>query len=87
MSSPDVGKRLSTNVAMEVGENLCRLRLDSEEYVVMTIVVDSFSGNPVTIRGIKIEYCNTMCTSISSSINPIVDITIADLHLNNLANK
>ena len=65
--SPDAGKRLFTNVAMEVGDNLRRLGLDSEEYVVVTIVVDSFSGSPVTIRGIKIEYRSTMCTAISSS--------------------
>ena len=65
--SPDAGKRLFTNVAMEVGDNLRRLGLDSEEYVVVTIVVDSFSGSPVTIRGIKIEYRSTMCTGISSS--------------------
>ena len=66
--SPDAGKQLFSNIAMEVGDNLLRLGLESEDYLVVTIVVDSFSGtSPVTIRGMKIEYRSSMCNNISSS--------------------
>ena len=65
--SPEAGKRLFTNVKMELGDNLKRLGLQDEDMVVITIVVDAISGSPVSIRGMKIQYQSTMCSTSSST--------------------
>ena len=60
--SPDAGKRLFATVKFEVGNNLRRLGLQSDEYVVVTILTNSDAG-PVTIRGMEMEYQSTICSS------------------------
>ena len=60
--SPDAGKRLFATVKFEVGDNLRRLGLQSDEYVVVTILTNSDAG-PVTIRGMEMEYQSTICSS------------------------
>ncbi|KAI5076538.1 hypothetical protein GOP47_0008603 [Adiantum capillus-veneris] len=56
---PAHSKHLTTNVILEIGDNIKRIGLQKDEWVVITILVqtdDPMSASSITIRGMSIQY-------------------------------